>query len=214
VISKDESREWCKKSVSNGCKFGIALENFWGFKLKVDYKKSFEIFTELYKQDPNIEKVETITVVNLIGYSYMTANGVEKNLTEAVTYFKLGASMGQAHSLNNLGLLSIFFKTIFYFFNFFRYENGEGVPKDIEKSIEYYKLAFEQKEVCSTVNLGIHHILDEEKNTENYKLAFSYFTLASKQKEPNALFELGSCYFKGSFLIFFFCYFLLYFLFF
>ena len=118
VISRDESIEWCKKSASNGCKLAVALEMFWGIDCKEDFKKSFEMLFELYLQDLKFERPETITIVNLLGYCHMTGKGTKKSFDQAVVFLNMAADKGQAHSLNNLGIMFFFFYIFLFLFCF------------------------------------------------------------------------------------------------
>ena len=67
------------------------------------------------------------TAMNLLGNLYYTgSNGVDKNLTEAKKWFEASAKKDFPPGNFNMGAL---------------YEKGDAAPKDINKAIQYYKIA-------------------------------------------------------------------------
>ena len=61
-----------------------------------------------------------------LGLCYKNGDGVEKNLTEAVKWFRAAALAGESSAMFNLGRL---------------HELGDGVEKDSAQAYAYYKVA-------------------------------------------------------------------------
>lgn len=66
--------------------------------------------------------------VSNLGYCYMYARSVPKNMSLALAYFQLSANAGVIDSLYKLGQI---------------YQQGKDVPLDNEKAIYYYKQALD-----------------------------------------------------------------------
>ncbi|CAI2166987.1 12306_t:CDS:2 [Funneliformis geosporum] len=84
------------------------------------------------------------------------------------------------------------------------YDNGEGIKKDLNKSIYWYNKAAENKNEIAQYNLGQCYRLgigiekNETKAFEYYKLSVEKEYVQSSEKEyVVAQFQLGYCYYNG-----------------
>ena len=64
------------------------------------------------------------------GYMYDTGEGVPKNDTEAVRWYRMAAEQGDATAQVNLGLM---------------YANGRGVPQNNTEAVRWFRMAAEQR---------------------------------------------------------------------
>ncbi|CAM9600810.1 unnamed protein product, partial [Choristocarpus tenellus] len=65
---------------------------------------------------------------NYLGVMYLEGRGLVRNTTEAVKWFVRSSRQGDPQGCRNMGMC---------------YEGGVGVPKDIHKAMEFYRLAAE-----------------------------------------------------------------------
>src|SRR5262249_2116602 len=123
--------------------------------------------------------------------------GVERDLKEAVKYYRLAAAdpdpKKAALGQGRLGSC---------------YEHGKGVEQNIDEAVRYYKLAAEKGDAFGQVCLGQWHLntyeleQDEQKNLKyglkpDPKEAIRLFSLAVEQKYRPAYTELAVCYRDG-----------------
>ena len=74
-----------------------------------------------------------------VAWKYENGNGVEKNYTEAVRWYREAVSKGHALAMNNLGWV---------------YESGHGVKQDYSEAMKLYRQAADKGEVWGMRNLG------------------------------------------------------------
>ena len=75
-----------------------------------------------------------------LGRMYEEGNGVEKNLTLALSWYKKAADQGNAEAQFNVGTM---------------YDQGEGVTADKSQAIAWYKKAAAQGYLNAQYNLGV-----------------------------------------------------------
>jgi TPR repeat protein len=63
---------------------------------------------------------------HMIGVAYMTGEGVEKDINQAIEWFEKAAEFGLPGAMYALGML---------------YEDGKGVPLDTDKAQAWYAMA-------------------------------------------------------------------------
>jgi TPR repeat protein len=81
--------------------------------------------TELEQIRAEAEQGDAVAL-NTLGVMYYDGDGVEKDYTEAVSYFRKAEALGNADAQQNLGQV---------------YYHGHGVPIDYMKSIEWFTKA-------------------------------------------------------------------------
>ena len=143
-------------------------------KKKQDKKKA-SIASLLPKEDdltPTVPHTEPTS-----GYLKRDGESVEVNI-EA---WKVAANHGNAKAQFNLGVC---------------YEDGEGVPRDMQQAVKYYTLAADQGFAPAQCNLG--YCYKHGKGVpQDMQQAVKYYTLAADQGNAPAQFLLGGCYQNG-----------------
>lgn len=77
------------------------------------------------------------------------------------------------------------------------YDQGEGVPKDAAKAVEWYQKAAEKGHVIAQFNLG-HLYANGNGVAKDINKAISWWQQAASQNYPDAQYILGSEYFNGN----------------
>lgn len=148
-----------------------------------------------------------------IAYDYKNGEGVEKDLGEAVKWYRKAAEQGENRAQNSLGDLyyngtgverdyAEAFKWFqkaaeqgnkFGQFNLgLCYESGNGVEKNLIEAMKWYRKAAEQDHCAAQCNLGCLY-----DKAERYKDAVLWFEKSAKQGYARAQYRLGMCYEYG-----------------
>jgi len=117
-----------------------------------------------------------------LGSAYFNGQGVTKNETEAVKWYRMAAEQGYAPGQHGVGLC---------------YARGRGVPEDDEEAVKWYRKAAEQGFAQAQADLGYRYATGIGV-TEDPVEAVEWYRKAVKQGNPQAQNNLGSCYIKGS----------------
>lgn len=134
-----------------------------------------------------------------LGEAYRTGNGVAKDVTEAVAWYEKTANTKRANRFDkyaNQQQINEWPQTKAQFRLGMMYSDGEGVSKDIQKSVLWYEMAAAMGMAEAQHNLAvIYHngngiAKDESK-------AFEWFQKAATQGLAEAQFALGEMYRKG-----------------
>jgi|GEM_PF-1266698 len=116
-----------------------------------------------------------------LGLVYFNGQGVPKNLSKAMEWFRLAAEQGILDAQTQIG---------------FAYRNGLGVTQDNQEAAKWYFMAAEQGFAPAQFNLGIMY-----RNgwgvTQDYKKAVKWYLLAAEQGHANAQYNLGFAYRHG-----------------
>ena len=104
-----------------------------------NYPVALKIFTKLAEQG------DASAQFNL-GVMYANGEGVPKDASQAVTWYRKAAEQGVAQAQFNLGVM---------------YANGEGVPKDASQAAAWYRKAAEQGVAQAQLNLGVMYAIGE-----------------------------------------------------
>ena len=76
------------------------------------------------------------------------------------------------------------------------YEDGNGVSKDFEEAVKWYREAAEQGDAAAQCNLG--HIYIRGENVEqDFKEALKWYRKAAEQGDEQAQYNLGIMHNKG-----------------
>lgn len=133
---------------------------YWGLYVDEDKEKAYELYNK------SIEKGNK-KLYYKIGKLYED----EEKIDEALEYFLRGHNSGDIRATQKIGLM---------------YYNGEGVRKDIKKSLEYIRLAAEERDSNALYVLGIVTLENDREVGLNY-LRESY-----KEGSPYAAEKLAS----------------------
>ena len=74
--------------------------------------------------------------------------------------------------------------------------NGQGVPKDAEEAVKWFRLAAEQGNIKAQYHLGGMYFKGEGVTKDNKK-AVKWYRLAAEQRYADAQFILGAIYANG-----------------
>ena len=126
-----------------------------------------------------------------IGNAYMSLyenNGNNKELAEAIKWYKIAVNQGNSEAQKNLGDC--------YFL-------GKGVEKDYEKAADLYLDAFNNNNYKAKNRLGIccyllgEHYYKGQHVKKDYYKAVKWYQKAAEKGVSKCQWKLGYCYYKG-----------------
>lgn len=158
----------------------------------------------LFKQQA--ENQEDSLAQSNLGYLYLDALGVEKNINEAIRLFTLSADKGNTVGLTNLawtyeryGMLDKAFDTYTILANQgdhnaqymvgMMYLDGRGVTQDAQAGIRFLNLSSDQGNPNAQNSLGFYYE-NGWRVKQDYKEATRLYTLASQQGHQEATHSL------------------------
>ena len=100
-----------------------------------------------------------------LGAAYAKGQGVDKDYTEAVKWYRHAAERGQALAQSNLG---------------FYYANGRGVDKDYTEALRWYRKVAEQGVATAQHNLGVMYANGQDVD-KDYTEAAKWYRKAAEQ---------------------------------
>ena len=116
-----------------------------------------------------------------LGNCYDFGDGVEKNLSEAVKWWRKAAEQGYAQAQFFLGAC---------------YDLGNGVEKNLSEAVKWYRKAAEQG--LAPAQFGLGACYDFGNGVEkNLREAVKWYRKAAEQGDATAQFGLGICYENG-----------------
>ncbi len=77
-----------------------------------------------------------------------------------------------------------------------RYRDGEGVPRDYEKALEWYRKCADQGDPRGMDNVGFMFLRGLGVPVD-FDIAAGYFKASARQNHAQGQFNLGNCYFSG-----------------
>jgi TPR repeat protein len=113
-----------------------------------------------------------------LGLFYETGKDVEKDMVEAVKWYRKAAEQNDLDAQYRLGLC---------------YDKGEGVPQNGKEAVKWYTKAAENGIIEAQINLGVCY--ETGKGIENnVPEAVKWYRMAADRKNPEAQYKLGYCY--------------------
>ena len=128
---------------------------------KIEYPQIPEEHDQITKTT-EAEMVAIEAMCELAEMYYYGSDTVGQNYAQAAKYFKKAASLGDGHAQWSLAVM---------------YENGQGIDKDINEAIKYFKLAGANNYACAHIRLG--HIYDKIVVPRDTILSAKHFYLAT-----------------------------------
>ena len=116
-----------------------------------------------------------------LGDCYYSGQGVAKDETEAVKWYRKAAEQNLALAQCNLG---------------FCYLNGHGVSKDKSEAVEWYRKAAEQNHANAQFNLGNSYYNGQGVAKDEVE-AVKWYRKAAEQNYALAECAMGNCYYNG-----------------
>jgi hypothetical protein len=139
-----ESLRWIQKAVDAGPSVGLLLlanrhyAGHGGPQNVAEAARLFEQARLTALRGPDRWVADEVSVV--LGEIYFKGNGVPRDRTKSLDYFRAAADAGHVRAMNFLGTM---------------YENGEVVNKDLGKALELYQVAAEGGNPDAQYNIGI-----------------------------------------------------------
>ena len=137
-------------------------------------QSSYEKYIEKAKQGDAKAQFE-------VGYSYRKGDGVAKDNSQAVYWYRKSADQGYADGQNKLG---------------FMYDNGYGVTQDYSQAVYWYRKAADQGNMFAQNNLGFMYE-NGYGVTKDYSQAVYWYRKSAEQGCADAQYGLGSRYYLG-----------------
>jgi len=116
-----------------------------------------------------------------LGVMYIKGDGVPKDSTEAVKWYRKAAEQGDAVAQLELGVA---------------YANGFGVPKDSIEAVRWYRMAAEQGHAAAQHNLSINYAIGVGVAKDSVE-AVAWSRKAAEQGYAAAYWILGNMYATG-----------------
>ena len=117
----------------------------------------------------------------ILGQNYDHGNGVPKDQTEAIKWYRKAADQGYADAQAAIGISYVW---------------GLGVPQDPAKSTTWFRKAADQNNSAAQRELG-HRYLNGEGVPQDPVEAVKWFRKAAEQVDFNAMFFMAICYERG-----------------
>ena len=191
---------WYKKSAEQGndvaqCNLGFCYEN--GNGVNKDYCEAIKWYDKSAKQGntraqsylPNVVRKLRESAENgygwaqcNLGYCYEFGLGMEKNIYQAVYWYKKAAEQGSDVAQCNLGIC---------------YKNGIGVDKDYGEAFYWLKKAADQGNVGAQFEVGYSYHYGLGYLEQDYSKAVYWYRKAAEQGNKIAQRNLGVCYEYG-----------------
>ncbi|MDH4383357.1 MAG: hypothetical protein QE509_15880 [Gammaproteobacteria bacterium] len=157
-----------------------ASQNESAYEKGLKSARAGDFVTALREWKPLAEQGNSKAQVGL-GMMYSRGDGVPRDNSEALKWFRLAAGQGDAQGQNNLGLM---------------YDNGDGVPRDYKEAVKWYRLAAEQGDASAQYNLGVTYE-NGDGVPQDDKEAAKWYRLAADQGDASAQANLGVMYATG-----------------
>ncbi|MDD7398147.1 MAG: hypothetical protein PUG65_02115 [Firmicutes bacterium] len=148
------------------CMSSLAKYYSDGEIVEKNVKEAIRIYESLLAQNYSVDDI-----CSRLAWIYLKGNGVAKNPTKAIEYYKKGMTEGSGES-SNAGLGAMYFY-------------GDGVEKDYAKAISYFKKAIKLGSSTAYYHLGIA-AMEGRGVAKDINEAKRYFKIASAAGDENA----------------------------
>jgi|GEM_PF-2484097 len=163
-------RSWTMKTKEEHSSV-VGQRYFYGESGKRNYRKAFPYLLKA-------ALAGDIHPQNLVGYCYGQGLGVQRDIGQAVFWFKRAAKHHHKEALFNLALM---------------YVRGEGVKADSRKAFALYKRAALLGDAPAQCNLGICY-LEGVGTKKNLAQGIAWIRAAARKGDDKAQFNLGRAY--------------------
>ena len=150
--------------------------------LFVNYEeKKTDSFIDAKKRVKDLANDGDLLAAYVIGISYIIETDEPVNYEKAIIYLEKSAAGGLYRAYNGLGI---------------RYENGQGVEKNLTTAFDYYNKASELNYGSALNNLAWSYFNGDGVEADN-DMALKCFLKAAEQNNLNAISNLGWIYNSG-----------------
>jgi hypothetical protein len=116
-----------------------------------------------------------------LGFCYAQGQGVERDLEQAVDWYRKGAEAGNGRAMANLG---------------FCYQQGQGVERDLEQAVDWYRKGAAAGDGRAMANLGVCY--EQGHGVErDLEQAVDWYRKGAEAGDGRAMAVLGFCYEQG-----------------
>ena len=175
-----------------------------------EYETAFQIFLELAGQGDALAQAH-------LGYMYQVGEGVKRDLTQSVRWYRHAAEQGNRDAQYNLGVAYFFGEGVqsdLALANFWyrkaaeqaqlpaqfslglSYQRGEGVAKDLVQAREWFERAGTGGYVRAQLQLARHYDAGSDE-VPDYAKAAKWYRAAAEQGNADAQYRLGELYLEG-----------------
>lgn len=173
-----EAVKWYKSSAEDGNLYAMVLYATlleYGYGVKKDSAEALKWITEAANQGH-------LAGIGALGKIYYVGHGVEVNYKEAAKWLKISSDTKAPPFMVMYGNILL--------------EGAEGVPKDINKAINLYKLAAEAGDEDG-INNYANINYDGELIPQNVPEALKWFRIGAEKGNPDSMTSLASLYILG-----------------
>ncbi|MDE7347337.1 MAG: SEL1-like repeat protein [Muribaculaceae bacterium] len=191
------------------------------------YKKVPKDLEKAFEWDLKAAEAGVVRAYGNVGYAYREGEGTMKDFEKAKEWYEKGIAKGDIGSMSGLAYMYLSdFKGFendnekaFELYNKayetaekagdmeqcanravsigYCYNLGYGVPKNMDKAMEWYTKAAEAGDEVAMDNLGIIYYYGNDGVQKNYDKAFYWFSKAAKTGLLRAKYKVGECYEYG-----------------
>ena len=187
---------WYRKAAEQGnaeadFRLGQCYAN--GNGVQQDYTKAVEYYRKAAEQGSAEAQFQLCNC-------YANGNGVQQDYKKAIEWLEKAVKQGYAGAIKYLTHLenAKFYSEISglspeeLYQKGLSYIYGDGVPKNIQMALVYIEISAEQGNAEAQNRLGEWY-----ERKQNYKKAMEFYSLAAKQGQINAMYQLGLAYHLG-----------------
>ena len=139
------------------------------FNKGLEAAQAGDFATALKEWQPLAEQGDALAQGNL-GIMYQNGDGVPKDATQAVKWFRLSPEQGHANAQYNLGT---------------KYDQGNGVFKDYAEAAKWWRLSAEQGHALAQYNLGVMYVNGNGVLQDNIT-SYMWYDIASANGDEDA----------------------------
>lgn len=166
---------WVKRSAEAGDKFSM-------YEIAQEYRNNPETEKEAFEWYQKSADLGCVSAMNDVGAAYEFGMGVEVDYEKSFNWYMKAAKLGCRVGLYNVGQC---------------YRTGRGVAKNPRKAFDYYKKSAEKGKpnACNEVGCYLNENIYIERNPYE---AYKWFKIGACLGNKNSLYNLASCYEKGT----------------
>ena len=156
---------WATIAIFNGQSIAEKIKAYTANKMTpAQTIRARELSKELHKkiEANKSAKLGDVKAQYEVGLSYYLGVDVEKDVKEAVQWYRNAAEQGHAEAQYGLGVM---------------YANGEGVPEDDKEAVIWYRQAAAQGNAAAQHNLGLMYTAGEGVE-QDYVTAYAWLNIA------------------------------------
>eukprot|EP01091_Cochliopodium_minus_P005929 TRINITY_DN1581_c0_g2_i1.p1 TRINITY_DN1581_c0_g2~~TRINITY_DN1581_c0_g2_i1.p1 ORF type:complete len:574 (-),score=163.53 TRINITY_DN1581_c0_g2_i1:17-1738(-) len=183
-LNNEKAKNLCLESSMRGNKLAAGMRYFFGWQMKKNFAKSFQIFSEAVLVDKLFKREETTYCYFFVGYHHENGYGTKKDTFKAMEiYHKAAHQQNNTYAINKLAQIY--------------QRETDSVQRDVKMSMQLYAKGVMLGDSCSIYNLAnIYHKGDLDVEVDLYK-AINLYKRAIELGNPAAMNNLAYLYNYG-----------------